>query len=141
MLPEDPLERAYGRAWIELSSTLLGDAWRLQSAKDEEAATKALEEVRKRLEKLDAEVKGPFFYGADMSLVDSATAPGLQRLTWMDAVDDSIDVFAGFPNVQRWRDHLLARESVKKSTVEDIHERFLASLDRMESWVGRSRRA
>ncbi|MEC7522148.1 MAG: glutathione S-transferase family protein [Myxococcota bacterium] len=141
MLPEDSLERAYGRAWIELSSTLLGDAWRLQSAKDEEAATEALAEVRKRLEKLDAEVKGPFFYGAEMSLVDSATAPGLQRLTWMDAVDDSIDVFAGFPNVQRWRDHLLARESVKKSTVEDIHERFLASLDRMESWVGRSRRA
>lgn len=143
MLPEDPLERARGRAWIELSSTFFIDVWKMQIAADAESLSEAFAGARERLTKLEEALPedGPYFYGAELSLVDAATAPGLQRLAWMDALDPSLDAYEGLPRVKRWSDALLARESVKGSLREGTYERFLDWLDARESWVSRARRA
>ena len=140
MLPEDPLDRAFGRAWIEFSSNLLMDAYRLQVAKDAEGVTEHAANVRDKLAKLEEKLPagGPFFYGSELSLVDSSVAPALQRLTWCEELDPSVDVFSGLGKVARWRDALLARDSVRKSTVPDIVERFHAYLRRGESWLTRA---
>jgi glutathione S-transferase len=140
MLPEDPLERAYGRAWIEFSSNLLMGAYRMQTAKDAAGVKEHASKVRDLLAKLEQKLPddGPFFYGKELSLVDSSAAPALQRLTWCEELDPDLGLFRGFDKVTRWRDALLARESVKKSTVPDIVERFHAYLKRGEAWLARA---
>ncbi len=82
----------------------------------------------------------PVFYGTDLSLVDVAATPVLQRLGWLEEVDPETNVFEGFPKVVRARDALLARESVKRSTAPDIVDRFRASPVRGGSWAGRALR-
>ena len=115
----------------------------MQIAADAESLSEAFAGARERLTKLEEALPedGPYFYGAELSLVDAATAPGLQRLAWMDALDPSLDAYEGLPRVKRWSDALLARESVKGSLREGTYERFLDWLDARESWVSRARRA
>ncbi len=140
MLPEDPLKRAYGRAWIEFSSNLLMDSYRMQMSKDAAGVKEHAAKVHDKLARLEQQLPadGPFFYGKELSLVDSSVAPALQRLAWSEALQPDLGVFSGLTKVSRWRDALLARDSVKKSTVPDIVERFHAYLERGESWLARA---
>lgn len=139
MLPADPLERAYGRAWIEFASTMLGDSYRMQIAKDADALKLGRDEVRAKLERLERELPadGPFFYGPELSLVDTAVAPALQRHVWTEELAPELALFDDLPKVTRWRDAMLSRESVKRSTVPDVRERFRAYLARNEAWIAR----
>lgn len=144
MLPEDPLRRAYGRAWIEFASNLLLDSYLLQTAKDEEVARTQMGKAAAKLAKLEEQLpsEGPFFYGEAFSLVDSSTLPALQRLGWMSAIEPEVQaIWSDVPKVVRWRDAMLAKDSVKGSLVPDIDARFRQALIRAESWVGRSLRA
>lgn len=141
MLPEDPLARAFGRAWIELSSALLVDNYFLQIAKDEESARTHMVKVRDKLGKLEAQLPdaGPFFYGSSVSLVDTATFPVLQRLGWLTTIEPEVGaVWRDLPKVVRWRDALHARPAFSGSTVPDVEARFRASLVQSGSWVGRA---
>ena len=144
--PADPLRRAHNRAWIEYSSSVLIDAFKLTMAPDEEAARAAGAALRDKLARLEAQLDdGPFFNGAAFSLVDAAVAPLLQRLGWAEEICTDLDLFATTPKVAVWRDLLLARPSVAASTVPDVRERNLAYLRgrgsptrNMEpSWLGR----
>lgn len=139
MLPDAPLERARARAWIEYASALIGAAYRLQIATEAEEAGERREKVRELLARLEKALpaQGPFFLGAQFSLVDAATAPALQRLTWYEAVDPELRLFEGLPKVTAWRDALLRRDSVKRSTVANITERFRTSIKKRESWLAR----
>lgn len=122
--PADPLLRAHNRAWIEFASALLGDVYRLMVAPDEAAAQKATDEAKAKLERLEQQVRGPFFNGERFSLVDAATAPALQRLTWCMEIAPKLDVFAATPRIRTWTEKLLARESVQRSTIPNIQDVF-----------------
>jgi glutathione S-transferase len=141
MLPEDPLARAFGRAWIELSSALLVDSYMLQTAKDEAKARENLDKVRAKLKKIEAELpdRGPFFYGDSVSLVDAAMLPVLQRLKWLTTLDPELSVIWGdVPKVVRFRDAMLARDSVVGSIIPEAETRFRDALVRGGSWVART---
>lgn len=128
--PADPLRRAHNRAWIEFGSALLVDGWQMQVATDEESTRKHAAAVRTKLGRLEAELRapGPFFNGAEFSLVDAALAPALQRLTWSVEIAPSLALFEGLDGIARWTQALLARPSVQASTVPDIRARFVAYL-------------
>lgn len=143
LLPEEPLERARGRAWIELASVLLADGFRLQVAEDEEAAKVERDKVRDKLERLERVLpeEGPYFYGAELSLVDTAFAPGLQRFVWCEELDSGLGLYEGLPKVARWRDALLARDAIKRSTVPDIREQYRAYIIDRGAWIARGQSA
>jgi len=87
MFPSEPLRRAYARGWIEYSTGLLQDCFRLTAARDEEALAPVVERLRTKLDRLERELgDGPFFLGASMSLVDAAFVPALQRLKLSDEI-------------------------------------------------------
>jgi glutathione S-transferase len=144
MLPDDPLARAYLRAWIEMASGLVMDAYRLQHCeRDEDVAARA-DAVRDKLGKLEEQIVGPLFSGEAMTLMDAAAAPALQRVGWLEELEPSLALFEGRPKVASWRDALLSRASVKRSTVPEIHELWLESVrkrsrdgDQPSSWLGR----
>ena len=131
MLPADPLDRARARAWIEFSNALLNDALKVTSAKDDEALGKVVEQLGKKLDRVEREIgMGPFFLGEDMSLVDAAFTPALQRLSWANDIYPALEIFVGRPNVARWWSALADRESVRDSGPRDLREQFHKSIGR-----------
>ena len=144
--PADPIKRAHNRAWIEFLSALNNDVHRLMMAPDSAEAGAHAQIVRKKLARLELVLgDGPFFNGEAFSLVDCGAAPALQRIGWINAIAPVLVLFGETPKVAAWAEALMARPSVQRSTVADIHPRFLEYLkgkgmpsrDRSPSWLGR----
>jgi glutathione S-transferase len=137
LLPADPLLRARHRAMIELASACIADAWRMGVATSEADSRAAADALRAKLARFEADLVGPFFTGASLSLVDTASIPILQRAAWTNELRPELDVFAGLPKVRRWLDAAEELDAVRRSTVEDIRERYRDYLAKREgSWVG-----
>ena len=143
--PSDPLQRAYNRAWIEFTSTVLVTRNQMQHAKTEQETRRLAAIVNGQLARLEEQIdNGPFFNGNDFSLVDAAAAPLFQRLAWLLELAPDLGVLDDLPKVTAWSEALLQRESVKRSTVADIRERYLGYLqgnglagnDKGPSWLG-----
>jgi glutathione S-transferase len=133
MLPADPLDRAHSRAWVEFGNAVLSDAFSITSAKDEADLAMVLEKLGKKLDRLEREIgTGPFFLGAEVTLVDAAFTPALQRLSWANEIHPAMAIFEERPKVARWWSALAARESVRGSVVHDLRERF-------DNFIGRDR--
>ena len=126
MLPKDPLAKARARAWIEFASALLFTSYSIELATTKEETHRAADRAREALARLEREIDGEFFLGEEFSLVDAATAPGLQRLTWYEKVVPSLEPFRGLEKVAAWRDTLLKRPTIQRSTVVDIWDEFLS---------------
>ncbi len=125
MLPADPLDRAHSRAWIEFGPAVLSDAFSVTSAKDEAELSVVLKKLGAKLDRLEREIgEGPFFLGAEVSLVDAAFTPALQRLSWADEIHPAMAIFEGRPKIARWWNALAERESVRGSAVHDLREQF-----------------
>jgi glutathione S-transferase len=125
MLPADPLDRAHSRAWIEFGTAVLSDAFSVTSAKDEAELSEVLKKLGGKLDRLEREIgEGPFFLGAEVSLVDAAFTPALQRLSWANEIHPAMAIFEGRPKVARWWSALAERESVRGSAVHDLREQF-----------------
>jgi len=143
--PSDPLQRAHNRAWIEFTSTVLVTRNQMQHAKTEQETRRLAAVVNSQLARLEEQIdNGPFFNGNDFSLVDAAAAPLFQRLAWLLELAPDLGVLDDLPKVTAWSEALLQRESVKRSTVADIRERYLGYLqgnglagnDKGPSWLG-----
>lgn len=133
--PEDPLRRAHNRMWIEFGSSLLADQYRMMLAPDEADVRRQLSALHDKLGRLEQELAarpepGDFWNGPRLSLVDTAIAPLLQRARWTADAVPGFDPVEGHPRVRAWQEALLARESVQRSTVDDIVDLYLAFLRR-----------
>jgi glutathione S-transferase len=128
--PTDPLRRAHNRAWIETASAINVALHRMMVAATAELGTPALATVRELLLRVEGQLeRGPYFNGERFSLVDAALAPALQRLTFFEQIVSGLDVFGPLPRIARWRDALLARPSVQRSTASELDQRFRRYLE------------
>lgn len=135
--PGDLIERARNRAWTDHVGTFAGALSAIWYAGSAEAvaagvaaAPKALAPVEQALAGRDHD--GPFFNGAELSLVDAAYAPFLQRLAIAEAFLKT-GLLADFPHLQAWSDALLADERVTGAVPENFPEEFVANHKRRES--------
>lgn len=138
LLPADPLAKAQDRMWQEFITGLYGDVFRLYTAREKAAVDAERQNARTRLERLEEEVTGPLFHGERFSLVDATAASPFMRFDWVRRVASDVDPFAGLPRVSAWRDALLARASVRQAVLPEIFDLFQASLERNQSWIGRT---
>lgn len=133
--PADPLQRARHRGWMEFGSSILGDLWGFETAKDAgtyEAKRRALIEKFTRVE--EALGDGPFFAGETFSLVDAVFAPVFRYFDTFDTLTPT-GVFDGLAKVARWRAALAARPSVKGAVAEDYAERLKTFLVQHDAWL------
>ena len=112
--PEDPVMRAWNRAWTDYLPTFAADVTGVAYAStqsDFEIARGRMEGPLGKLEDaLGRRERGDYFNGADYSLVDAAYAPFLQRFTFLERIL-SLDVLTRFPKVSAWTTALLERPS------------------------------
>ncbi|MBC9247436.1 glutathione S-transferase family protein [Paracoccus sp. 11-3] len=138
LFPEDALDRARQRAWIEYAGSLLGDLFKLSQAREGAAFDEAIAALKARLQPLEAEVRGPFFAGEAFSAVDVVYAPAFRQIDTLQTVRP-LNVLDDFPVLDAWRQALSGRPSVKDAVPVDFSERFLDRLRKSDSFVVRER--
>ena len=123
MHPEDPLQKAVNRAWIEFGAELSNLSFRMVITDEEEVLEQSLHALRDKFEFLDKSISAaPFFNGAAFSLIDAAYAPVFIRIEYLlkQAVDDVVP--PGCSRVLAWSDAILARSSVQGSIIDRFTE-------------------
>lgn len=124
--PEDHLERARHRAWIEVGSSILADIWVVETTKDAEAYRVKMASIRQKFERVEVELRdGPYFSGGSFRIVDAVFAPVFR---YFDVFEElaPLELFKSLPRVTAWRAALHDRPSVRNAVVEDYADRLRA---------------
>src|SRR3954463_5768296 len=111
--PQDPLQRAQHRAWMEFGSTILSELWGLETTGDPAIFEAKRIAIAAKFARVEAALgSGPFFAGENFSLVDAVFAPIFR---YFDVFDTLIDlaIFVDTPKVRTWRAALAKRPSVR----------------------------
>jgi len=135
--PADPLRKAVNRGWIEFSSELFVDLYRLCLAGDRVELEQRRDEARQKLERLEVQLgEGPFFNGRQFALVDAAIAPAFMRLSLLEGMRP-LGLLDGLPKLRRWSEALLGQESVRTSVVPEFPDLFRDYLAAGGSYLAR----
>ncbi len=135
LMPEDPIQRAMNRAWIEFGSDCQSLYFDLTSAPDEDGFRQAADTLMQRFGQLEAKLgAGPYFNGGDLSLVDTTFAPLFMRLELLSDERPAYDKSA-FPKLARWSETLLELPAVKESVVGEFAKLFKGRMLGMESFA------
>ena len=131
--PEDPLERARHRGWMEFGSAILGDISGLETAAQGETFAAKRAALADKFARVDEALgQGPYFAGARFSLVDAVFGPVFRYFDVFDAIADT-GLFARTPKVRAWRTALARRPSVVQAVGQDYPERLHAFLVRHDA--------
>lgn len=108
LLPREPAQRALSRFWIDYANTRFVPAWgKLLRAQANAVAAEATTELVAALHTLERGLSelsgaGPFWFGAEPSLVDLSLYPWFERWAAL-AHYRGVEVPAELPRLQRWR--------------------------------------
>ncbi|HEY1301047.1 MAG TPA: glutathione S-transferase C-terminal domain-containing protein, partial [Stellaceae bacterium] len=83
---------------------------------------------------LEKQGSGPFFNGAQYSLVDAAYAPFLQRYNFLDRVK-RLGHLEKYPRLKAWTEALLARSSTHSFPPDEFEAMYREGLRRRGKWV------
>lgn len=122
--PQDAVQRAQHRAWMEFGSALLNAIGAFYNAPDEAALQARAADIRARLGQVEAALgDGPYFAGPAFGMVDAAFAPAFRYFDTFDRIGD-FGFWNGVPKVQRWRKALAVRPSVVEAVSAAYGERL-----------------
>jgi glutathione S-transferase len=117
--PQDALQRARHRSWMEFGSAILNKIGAFYNAPDEEALAARAADLRAMFQQLEAALgQGPWFAGENFSIVDGVFGPVFRYFDVFDEIGD-FGVFTGMPKVIAWRLALAGRTSVRKAVHPD----------------------
>jgi len=133
--PHDPIARAKRRAWMEFGSTILADIWLLETTPDQEAFAARRDMLADKFKQLEGVLaSGPYFAGAQFSLVDAVFAPVFRYFETFERFVD-LGLFETVPKVAAWRAALAKRPSVIGAVVPDYSARLEAFLHKKNGWI------
>ncbi|OIQ20060.1 MAG: hypothetical protein BM556_06110 [Bacteriovorax sp. MedPE-SWde] len=134
--PTDPLQKAFERAYIELSSAVTMNYFQTAISKDEDSYKANKEALEKNLTSLLDKFKGPYFRGEEFSLVDTSAVPALQRLALSGNLLEELNLSDAInKKLNQWLESTLPLESVQKSVPENFEEDFREYLIKKESYI------
>lgn len=115
--PSDPYQRGVARIWIDfINKSVVPPFFRLLQAQSDEAEQKAmaLQDLKDALAAVSSQVKGPYFFGDQFSLVDAVIAPWAVR-------DFILREYRGFNREEvltwkQWAEALESRRSVRETS-------------------------
>lgn len=134
LLPDQPLDRARHRAWIEFASQLLADIWKLTSATTANELDAARSSLSEKLQRLERNVAGPLFSGEQFTLADAAFAPAFRQLDLLENIATT-GLFTSTPRLNNWREVLASRESVTTAVPTDYAERFFDRIRKADAAI------
>ena len=136
--PEDSVERARHRAWVEFASATLNSIAALYAAPDATAFDGKRADLAGKMAWVDGALGGgPYFAGERFSLVDAAFGPAFRYFDTFEATLPPLGVFEAARKVRAWRAALAARPSVRDAVPPDYTERLAAFLRARGSHLSR----
>lgn len=135
--PENALERARHRAWMEFGSSLLNMIGAFYAADNEKTLTARSQALRMRFEQLESALDcAPYFSGERFCIADAVFGPVFRYFDVFDAIG-SFGFFTGLHKVQAWRASLAARPSVRNAVGSDYPDLLLRFLWTRQSALSR----
>jgi glutathione S-transferase len=136
--PQEALQRARHRGWMEFGSAVLNTIAGFYNAADANVLQAKREELRARFEQLEEvlDAQGPFFAGPHFSIVDAVFAPVFRYFDVFEQLGEP-DLFAGLSRVRAWRQALAQRPSVRDAAPADYAQRLEAFLQARGSELSR----
>ena len=126
--PDDPLDKALNRAWIEFASELTMNQYRLAMAVTEDDFATYHEAINAKLDQLEGILgEGPFFNGENFSLIDTAFAPAFMRFDLLES-RHPLAIYSDRQKISNWAENLRQKESVQQSVVADFSTKYLGYL-------------
>jgi glutathione S-transferase len=119
LLPQDPMQRAQARIWINFADTrLFAATGQLLYGRDSQPQTVILKELTEHLQFMEYEglrkisARGPYWLGTEPSLVDLTFYPWFEQLSVLEQFRD-FQMPLGLDRLQQWQAVLAQRESVR----------------------------
>lgn len=136
--PQDALQRARHRSWMEFGSAMLNTIWSFYTAPDAAGLQARRDELAARLAQLEPQLdaQGPYFAGGPFGMVDAVFAPVFRYLDVFEALGESV-VPAGLPRLAAWREALGQRASVQGAVLPDYAQRLVRFLQERGSELSR----
>jgi len=124
--PEDPMEKARHRSWIEYASEVTMKQFSMFMAPGEKLFTTRKDELSELLNALNGQLSetGPMFSGERFRLVDAAFAPVFMRLELLGKFFDH-GVYDSDSRLGQWSQAMMEKDSVKNSVSKDFERAFL----------------
>lgn len=133
--PEDALERAQHRAWVEFGSSILSDIAGLYSAKDKAGFDQQIAKIKDKFARLEPVLAdGPFFAGEKFSVVDASFGPIFRYFDVFDEIED-FGFFVDLPKVRAWRAALTERPSVMNAVAPQYPAQLRSFLKKRDSYI------
>ena len=132
LAPQDPIMRAYNRAWTDFTGNWAKALNQVTYAKTVEEHASALNELPLTLQKLEDALarrsnNGPYFNDENISLVDAAYAPFIMRFEIVEGINPT-NILKQYPNISAWSDALMDNEFVISSVPNDFSEVYQVNL-------------
>jgi glutathione S-transferase len=135
--PEDPLERARHRAYMEFGSAILNTIGRFYNASDDDSLAAVVRDLRKQFVLLEGELgSGPYFGGGAFRMVDAVFGPVFRYFDVFDTIQD-FGIFDDLPKVVAWRRALAVRPSVRNAAAGNYPQLLAAFLIKRQSALSR----
>jgi glutathione S-transferase len=120
----DAEARAMDRAWSYLATKNYLVQCAAQRSKDEETLVERTEKLGKAFAIIEGTLgEGPYFRGADISVVDIAWLPLLHRAALIER-HTGYDFLAGYPLVKKWQHDLMKTGLAERSVADDFESAF-----------------
>ncbi len=136
--PEDPVQRAMNRAWIEHMPSFMDIASAHAYAADEAGFESAAARMPAAFEKIETALAGqgggPFFNGARYSLVDAAYAPFLQRHLFLERIR-RVGHIDKFPRLEAWAAAIAARPSTHSFPPAEYEAMYRDMVRQRKCWM------
>lgn len=134
--PEDALTKAHHRSWIEFGSETLGEIGGFYNAKDSAGFEQKRKQLRQKFERINGEVKGPFFEGDRFHMIDGVWATIFRYFDVFDNIAD-FEIFTGLSKVKHWRQRVSQRKSVIQAPPEGYNKRLEFFLQNKNSHISK----
>ena len=120
--PQEALQRARHRGWMEFGSSVLNNVGAFYNALHDEALVARGAELRAQFRQVEAALgQGPWFAGGAFSMVDAAFGPVFRYFNVFDSIGD-FGVMYDLPKVRGGRGQLAQRDSVRNAVRADYPE-------------------
>lgn len=135
LLPQDPLNKAWVRAWIKFSSEVLSDFNSMVFAYDQNSFEQTYKDFLKKLEKLEDVIwKDWFFYGKQPTMIDANFWVIFYRLYQFEFMKND-SKFRSFNKVAKWADNLNSMQEIKWSVPNWFNWFFESFLKNKQSYL------
>ena len=121
--PDDPLEKARHRSWIEFGSETLNAIGGFYGAPDAVAFEQKRQALRSRFERIEPQIKGPFFAGQEFQMIDGVWGTIFRYLDTFDRIAD-FGLLTDLPKTHTWREVIAARPSVAAAAPDGYPQRL-----------------